>query len=78
MTVDKDLCTVMSTVDDMRNHMSEGQYLETCDALRRIHKKMRRPSIPHPTEIQIPITKQILFLLAGSISVIKILGKIKH
>ena len=73
MTVDKDLSIVMSTVDDTREHMPEGKYLETCDALRRIHKKLRRPSIPHPTEIRIPLTKQILFLL----SVLKILESVK-
>ena len=77
MTVDKDLCTVMSTVDDTRNHMSEGQYLETCDALRRIHKKLRRPSIPHPNEIRIPITKRILFLFMGTISVLKLFEPVK-
>ena len=73
MTVDKDLSIVMSTVDDTREHMPEGKYLETCDALRRIHKKLRRPSIPHPTEIQIPITKKILLIL----SVLKLLESVK-
>jgi hypothetical protein len=78
MAVDKDLFIVMNTIDEVKDQMSEGKYLETCDALRRIHKKLRRPSIPHPTEIRIPITKKILFLLTGTISVIKIIGKIKH
>jgi hypothetical protein len=78
MAVDKDLFIVMNTIDEVKDQMSEGKYLETCDALRRIHKKLRRPSIPHPTEMRIPITKKILFLLTGTISVIKILGKIKH
>ena len=73
MTVDKDLSIVMSTVDDTREHMPEGKYLETCDALRRIHKKLRRPSIPHPNEMRIPITKKILFLL----SALKILESVK-
>jgi hypothetical protein len=73
MTVDKDLSIVMSTVDDTREHMPEGKYLETCDALRRIHKKLRRPSIPHPTEIRIPITKKILLIL----SVLKLLESVK-
>jgi hypothetical protein len=78
MAVDKDLIIVMTTIDEAKNQMPEGKYLETCDALRRIHKKLRRPSIPHPNELRIPITKQILFLFMGSISVIKIVGKIKH
>jgi hypothetical protein len=77
MTVDKDLSIVMSTVDDTREHMPEGKYLETCDALRRIHKKLRRPSIPHPNELRIPLTKQILFLFTGTISVLKILESVK-
>jgi hypothetical protein len=68
----------MTTIDEAKDQMPEGKYLETCDALRRIHKKLRRPSIPHPNELRIPITKQILFLFMGSISVIKIVGKIKH
>ena len=70
--VDKDLFIVMNTIDEARDHMPEGKYLETCDALRRIHKKLRRPSIPHPTEIRIPITKKILFLL----SALKIVEKV--
>ena len=78
MAVDKDLIIVMTTIDEAKNQMPEGKYLETCDALRRIHKKLRRPSTPHPNELRIPITKQILFLFMGSISVIKIVGKIKH
>ena len=78
MAVDKDLIIVMTTIDEAKDQMPEGKYIETCDALRRIHKKLRRPSIPHPNELRIPLTKQILFLFAGSISVIKILGKIKH
>ena len=70
--VDKDLFIVMNTIDEARDHMPEGKYLETCDALRRIHKKLRRPSIPHPTEMRIPITKKILFLL----SALKIVEKV--
>ena len=72
MAVDKDLFIVMNTIDEVRDQMSEGKYLETCDALRRIHKKLRRPSIPHPTEMRIPITKNILFLL----SALKIVEKV--
>ena len=72
MAVDKDLFIVMNTIDEVRDHMPEGKYLETCDALRRIHKKLRRPSIPHPTEMRIPITKKILFLL----SALKIVEKV--
>lgn len=78
MAVDKDLIIVMTTIDETKDQMPEGKYIETCDALRRIHKKLRRPSIPHPNELRIPLTKQILFLFMGSISVIKIVGKIKH
>ena len=62
-----------ATIDETKDQMPEGKYLETCDALRRIHKKLRRPSIPHPTEIRIPLTKQILFLL----SVLKVLESVK-
>lgn len=77
MAVDKDLIIVMTTIDETKNQMPEGKYLETCDALRRIHKKLRRPSIPHPTEIRIPITKKILFLFAGTISVLKFFESFK-
>ena len=72
MAVDKDLIIVMTTIDEAKDQMPEGKYLETCDALRRIHKKLRRPSIPHPTEIRIPLTKNILFLL----SALKIVEKV--
>ena len=72
MAVDKDLIIVMTTIDEAKDQMPEGKYLETCDALRRIHKKLRRPSIPHPNELRIPLTKQILFLL----SALKIVEKV--
>lgn len=72
MAVDKDLFIVMNTIDEVKEQMPEGKYIETCDALRRIHKKLRRPSIPHPTEMRIPITKNILFLL----SALKIVEKV--
>lgn len=77
MAVDKDLFIVMNTIDEVRDQMPEGKYLETCDALRRIHKKLRRPSIPHPNELRIPLTKHILFLLTGTISVLKLLESVK-
>jgi hypothetical protein len=73
MAVDKDLFIVMNTIDEVRDQMPEGKYLETCDALRRIHKKLRRPSIPHPNEMRIPITKKILLIL----SALKILESVK-
>ena len=73
MAVDKDLIIVMTTIDEAKDQMPEGKYLETCDALRRIHKKLRRPSIPHPTEMRIPITKKILLIL----SALKILESVK-
>ena len=76
MAVDKDLFIVMNTIDEVKDHMPEGKYIETCDALRRIHKKLRRPSIPHPNELRIPLTKQILFLFTGTISVLKIVEKV--
>ena len=78
MAVDKDLFIVMNTIDEVRDQMPEGKYIETCDALRRIHKKLRRPSIPHPAEIRIPITKKILFLLSAlkiAEKVLKIVSK---
>ena len=46
MAVDEDLLIVMNTVDDTRDHMSEGQYLKTCNALQRVHKKLNRPKVP--------------------------------
>jgi hypothetical protein len=48
MAVDEDLSIIMSTVDDTREHMSEGQYLKTCNAIRRVHKKLNNPKVPLP------------------------------
>ena len=77
MAVDKDLIIVMTTIDETKDQMPEGKYIETCDALRRIHKKLRRPSIPHPNELRIPLTKQILFLFSETISAFKFFQSIK-
>ena len=46
MVVDQDLLIVMNTIDDTREHMSEGRYLRTCDAIKRLHDKLNRPIIP--------------------------------
>ena len=57
MVVDTDLVLVMSTIDETKDHMSEGKYIETCDAVKRIYEKLKKPSIPLPTvtRIQIPV-----------------------
>lgn len=56
MVVDTDLVIVMSTIDETKDHMSEGKYIKTCDAVKRIYEKLKKPSIPLPsvTRIQIP------------------------
>jgi len=77
MTVDKDLLIVMNTIDETRDHMSEGQYLKTCDALKRVHKKLQRPSLPVLNEIQIPMTKRVMYLFTVTISVVKVIEAIK-
>ena len=41
MAVDEDLLVVMNTIDETRDHMSEGKYLKTCNSLKRIHKKLK-------------------------------------
>ena len=48
MAIDTDVLTVMTTIDETRDHMSEGRYLRTCDALKRVHDKLKRPKIPLP------------------------------
>ena len=77
MAVDKDLLIVMNTVDDTRDHMPEGQYLKTCDALKRVHKKLQRPSLPIPDEIRIPMTKRVMYFFTATVSVVKIIEAIK-
>lgn len=77
MAVDEDLLVVMNTIDETRDHMSEGKYLKTCDSLKRIHKKLKRPSLPHLNEIQIPITKKILYLFTVTMSAVKLIESIK-
>ena len=77
MAVDEDLLVVMNTIDETRDHMSEGKYLKTCNSLKRIHKKLKRPSLPHLNEIQIPITKKILYLFTVTMSAVKLIEYIK-
>ena len=42
MAVDPDVVTVMKTLDENRDKLSEGAYLKMCNALKRIHDKMCR------------------------------------
>ena len=78
MAVDEDLLVVMNTIDETRDHMSEGKYLKTCNSLKRIHKKLKRPSLPHLNEIRIPITKKILYLFTVTISAVKLIESMKR
>ena len=68
MTVDEDLHTIMSTVDDTREHISEGKYLRTCEAISRIHVKLKAPKLPLPSFD----VRQCIY----AVSVIKIIEKV--
>ena len=66
MVVDQDLITVMNTIDNTREHMSEGQYLKTCNAIRRIHKKLTNPKVPLPS----------FYMFSYAVSVVKVVDQI--
>ena len=68
MAVDKDLLVVMNTIDDTKNHMSEGQYIKTCDSIKRIHRKLSRPKVVIPG-----FPMKMLF----AVSVVKVVEGIK-
>jgi hypothetical protein len=72
MTVDEDLHTIMSTVDDTREHISEGQYLRTCEAISRIHVKLKSPKLPLPSFD----VRQCIYVFSYAVSVIKIIEKV--
>ncbi len=72
MTVDEDLHTIMSTVDDTREHISEGQYLRTCEAISRIHVKLKAPKLPLPSFD----VRQCIYVFSYAVSVIKIIEKV--
>lgn len=44
MTVNPNLATLMSLVEDLQDQMSEGKYLEAMNALRDLHRPAARPS----------------------------------
>jgi hypothetical protein len=72
MTVDEDLHTIMSTVDDTREHISEGQYLRTCEAISRIHVKLKAHKLPLPSFD----VRQCIYVFSYAVSVIKIIEKV--
>jgi hypothetical protein len=72
MAVDKDLLVVMNTIDDTKNHMSEGQYIKTCDSIKRIHRKLSRPNVVFPG-FGVSFPMKMLF----AVSVVKIVDGIK-
>jgi hypothetical protein len=78
MAVDKDLLVVMNTIDDTKNHMSEGQYIKTCDSIKRIHRKLSRPSLPIPDEFQVPLTKKLVYIFTVAVSTMKVIESIKR
>jgi hypothetical protein len=77
MAVDKDLLIVMNTIDETRDHMSEGQYLKTCDALRRIHKKLNSPKVPLP-KFNSRFTLKCFYMFSYAVSVVKVIDGIKR
>ena len=62
MAVDPDLCIIMSAIDETKDHMPEGQYLKTCNAVKRIHDKLKKPSIPLPTVTRIQIPTKWIYI----------------
>ena len=78
MAVDKDLLIVMNTIDETRDHMSEGQYLKTCDALRRIHKKLNSPKVPLPRIFNLNLSLKALYMFSYAVSVVKVIDGIKR
>ena len=77
MAVDKDLLIVMNTIDETRDHMSEGQYLKTCDALRRVHKKLNSPKVPLPS-VNHRFTLKCFYMFSYAVSVVKVIDQIKR
>jgi hypothetical protein len=77
MAVDKDLLVVMNTIDDTKNHMSEGQYIKTCDSIKRIHKKLSRPRVPVPRIFNAHLSLKALYMFSYAVSVVKIVEGIK-
>jgi len=75
MAVDKDLLIVMNTIDETRDHMSEGQYLKTCDALRRVHKKLNSPKVPLP-RLNHRFTLKCFYMFSYAISAVKIIENV--
>ena len=78
MAVDKDLLIVMNTIDDTRDHMSEGQYLKTCDAIRRVHKKLNHPKVPLPRIFNLNLSLKALYMFSYAVSVVKVIDGIKR
>ena len=77
MAVDKDLLIVMNTIDETRDHMSEGQYLKTCDAIRRVHKKLNHPKVPLP-RLNSRFTLKCFYMFSYAVSVVKVIDQIKR
>ena len=77
MAVDEDLLIVMNTIDETRDHMSEGQYLETCDAIRRVHKKLIHPKVPLP-RLNSRFTLKCFYMFSYAVSVVKVVEQIKR
>ena len=77
MTVDKDLLIVMNTIDETRDHMSEGQYIKTCDAIRRVHKKLIHPKVPLP-RLNSRFTLKCFYMFSYAVSVVKVIDQIKR
>lgn len=78
MAVDEDLLIVMNNVDDTRDHMSEGQYLKTCNALQRVHKKLNRPKVPLPMLFNLDFTLKGLYMFSYAVSIVKVVYGIKN
>jgi hypothetical protein len=78
MGVDPDVALVMNSVDEHKHQIPEGKYIKMCDALKRIHQKLKKPRLQVPTiRFTIADTKYVWWF-SSIVTIVKVAGSIKR
>lgn len=78
MGVDPDLAIVMKGLDEYRDDLPEGKYIKMCDALKRLHEKLKKPRLRIPTIRFTTMDVKYIWWFSSLVTIVKVVGGIKE
>ena len=78
MGLDPDLAIVMKGLDEYRDYLPEGKYIKMCDALKRLHEKLKKTRLRIPTIRFTTMDVKYIWWFSSLVTIVKITGDIKR